>query len=105
MASLEKDGSQRARLLLSLQRTLQGKIGPNGTIIPFSDREREELKRRERKFREERKGGNGIGKERAREAAEVERESRVNEEQQEMEIEETEVDDSLQEFETVLSSY
>lgn len=105
LASLEDDGSQRARLLLSIQRTLQGKIGPNGTIIPFSDREREELKRRERKFREERKGESGKGKETAREAAEVERESTVNEEQQEMEIEETEVDDSLQEFETVLSSY
>jgi len=97
LASLSKDGTQRARLLLSLQRTLQGKIGPNGTIIPFSDRERAELKKRERRFREQEKG-----KGKAREAAEVETGETGFEEQG---MEEIETYESSQQFETVSSSY
>ncbi|GAA5954140.1 hypothetical protein JCM3765_005301 [Sporobolomyces pararoseus] len=46
---------KQERLVLTLQRTLQGKIGSDGKLIPFTEKEREILKRRERRLREETK--------------------------------------------------
>lgn len=59
------------RILLALQRTLQGKLGPDGDVIPFTARERETLKRRERRVREESRAEKG----RAMEGVEVDDES------------------------------
>lgn len=50
---------RQERLVLALQRTLQGKIGPDGELIPFTEKERETLKRRERRLREETKREKG----------------------------------------------
>jgi hypothetical protein len=52
----KKKKQRNERLILSIQRTLQGRIGCQGDIIPFTERERECLKRREKRFREKEKG-------------------------------------------------
>ncbi|GAA5888832.1 hypothetical protein JCM16303_002537, partial [Sporobolomyces ruberrimus] len=54
---------KRERLILSLQRTLQGKIGPGGEVIPFTEVEQETLKRRERRYREHDRDEKGKGRE------------------------------------------
>ena len=59
----EEDRKQE-RLVLALRRTLQGKIGPEGNVIPFTAEERESLKRRERRLRDETRQDKGKGKER-----------------------------------------
>jgi len=52
----QKKKQRNERLILSIQRTLQGRIGCQGDVIPFTERERECLKRREKRFREKEKG-------------------------------------------------
>lgn len=59
----EEDRKQE-RLVLALRRTLQGKIGPEGNVIPFTAEERESLKRRERRLRDETRQDKGKGQER-----------------------------------------
>ncbi|GAA5899885.1 uncharacterized protein JCM6883_006023 [Sporobolomyces salmoneus] len=54
---------KQERLILALQRTLQGKIGPDGNVIPFTEKERETLKRRERRLKEETRLEKGKGRE------------------------------------------
>ncbi|GAA5939221.1 uncharacterized protein JCM15063_004456 [Sporobolomyces koalae] len=76
--SISSRDHDRERLVLSLQRTLQGKLGSNGQIVPFTTREREVLRQKEKHLR-------------------AAAQTRVRDEQTQ--------DSSLEEFETVPGSY